>query len=532
MTAGDNQVPDRPALRQAAEQTRFLEPTNAPTRPRLLKRLLTRVLRGHTEHQQAFNKAILAALQEEIARADETTTAIGTARGAGQLDEYLDRHEEIASLRSDFVDLQQQLIGSQLNGSWPSAEENPVAEGNAARAGSQPIPVDELPGVNVFGDWGANTGLAQAARRLAVAMHDAGIEMTATSVATGAPTDPGRIPAAISAMPQGRTHAVDIWMLNANELPVVPEELLRPPGHRNYAVGVWYWELPAFPDALRPQIERVDEIWVATRFVQASFRRATTRPVHLVPAIVPELESSGKSRKDFGLSEDDVVFLFSFDINSIVARKNPGAVIEAFSRAFRSPSNQSPSKGRMRLVIKVLNLERNPEFASWLRTTVSAVDGLVIDDDLPQAELMDLFRCADVYVSLHRSEGFGFGIAEAMALGKPVIATAYSGNLDFATAANSCQVSYKIRQITSADHVYNPGTAGVYEVGALWADPDIDQAAKWMRLLASYPVLRQTIGEAARTTVRSRYSADAAVGAVALRLADIGARIGPGGSGG
>jgi glycosyltransferase involved in cell wall biosynthesis len=118
-----------------------------------------------------------------------------------------------------------------------------------------------------------------------------------------------------------------------------------------------------------------------------------------------------------------------------------------------------------------------------------------------------------------------------MALGKPVIATAYSGNLDFATAANSCQVSYRLRQITSEDHLYNEGMAEVYEIGATWADPDVDQAARWMQLLAADPVLRRRIGEAARTTIRSGYTAGAAVQAVAKRLVDIGSRFGASGAG-
>jgi glycosyltransferase involved in cell wall biosynthesis len=127
---------------------------------------------------------------------------------------------------------------------------------------------------------------------------------------------------------------------------------------------------------------------------------------------------------------------------------------------------------------------------------------------------------------LHRSEGFGFGIAEAMALGKPVIATAYSGNLDFATSSNSCQVSYHLREITSDDHIFNEGVSEVYESGAIWADPDIDQAARWMQLIAGDPALRSRIGEAARATIREHYSARAAVAAVARRLSETKARIG------
>ena len=88
------------------------------------------------------------------------------------------------------------------------------------------------------------------------------------------------------------------------------------------------------------------------------------------------------------------------------------------------------------------------------------MDGVLVEDDLKAEELVDLFMCADAYVSLHRSEGFGFGIAESMALGKPVIATAYSGNTDFATAANSFQVGYRLREITTEDHFFDEGAVG------------------------------------------------------------------------
>jgi glycosyltransferase involved in cell wall biosynthesis len=224
--------------------------------------------------------------------------------------------------------------------------------------------------------------------------------------------------------------------------------------------------------------------------------------VYVVPAVVPELRGSGRTRKDFGLADGEVVFLFSFDVHSMVARKNPGAVVEAFRTAFPSPGEHGT-----RLVIKALNLDRHPGVAAWIRGAVESVDGVLIEDDLRADELVDLFKCADSYVSLHRSEGFGFGIAESMALGKPVIATAYSGNTDFATAANSCQVGYRLREITSEDHLYDEGASEVYRTGAVWAEPDVAQAARWMRVLAKDPDLRRRIGEAARATIREHYSA-------------------------
>jgi glycosyltransferase involved in cell wall biosynthesis len=382
---------------------------------------------------------------------------------------------------------------------------------------------EAFPGLNVIGDWGATTGIAQAARRLTVAMAGAGFDLSLETMRSGAPVDESRVPATIRELPEGRPHSIDLWMLNVNELPVVADDVLRPSGRDSYSVGVWYWELSSFPENLVAQMNRVDEIWVATSFVRDSFRAATRRPVHVVPAIVPDLRGSGRGRADFGLAEDEVVFLFSFDVHSMVARKNPGAVVEAFSRAFPPGAREG-----VRLVVKVLNLDKHPAVSKWLRDAVAAVDGVVVAGDLTQEELTDLFTSSDVYVSLHRSEGFGFGIAEAMSLGKPVIATAYSGNLDFATPTDSCQVGYRLREITAEDHAYDEGAAAVYLPGSVWAEPDIDQAARWMGMLASDPVLRSRIGEAGRATIRERYGPAAAIEAVERRISDITGRVGIG----
>ncbi|MFZ0666857.1 MAG: glycosyltransferase family 4 protein [Acidimicrobiales bacterium] len=448
-------------------------------------------------------------------------------------EELSDRHVDVSAIRSDLVE--QSLQVAEMRNEIAGLKEL-VAEcgrtGSLQIASPSPDPVAaEAPDrssepkwpVNVFGDWAATTGLAEAARRLVVAMDKAGYELSVGTIASGAPRDEKRIPRVILDADDSRPYGIDIWMLNINEFAGISDDVIQPRGRKNYTIATWYWELPTFPDHLVPQMARVDEIWVATRFVQAAFKRATKVPVYVVPAIVPELDRSGKTRADFGLDEDEVVFLFSFDVNSIVARKNPGAFVDAFARAFRSTfQGESGNVPRTRLVMKVVNLHRRPDVDRWLRQAVSEVGGVLIDKDMDHDELMDLFSCADVYVSLHRSEGFGFGIAEAMALGKPVIATAYSGNLDYATSGNSCQVSYRITEITSADHVFNQEASGVYQVGSLWADADVEQAARWMRLLASDPELRTRIGEAGRLTIRGEYSAQAAIETVNRRLDEIG----------
>jgi glycosyltransferase involved in cell wall biosynthesis len=487
---------------------------------RMVKSLILRLARVFTHHQVAFNHQLLAVVEDLIDRADRMDADLRR--------ELSERHEDLASVRSSLVHIHQQLLASPRQPS-SSAQQSPFeiseklhplpARDRSTELG-QVLPEPRIPGVNVFGDWAATTGLAQAARRMVVALFEAGLDLSVGTIHSGAPLDESRVPHVLRNLPTSRKHEIDLWMLNINEFSAVGEELLRP-SRETYAIAAWYWELPTFPERFLAQMNRVDEIWVATRFVQTSFQKATCKPVHVVPAIVPTLTGSGRGRQDFGLDHNETVFLFSFDVNSAVARKNPSAVIEAFSRAFPSPSEMG-----VRLVIKVLNLDRHPDVARWLEPLVSAVNGLIIAEDLDQAHLVDLFVCADAYVSLHRSEGFGFGIAEAMALGKPVIATAYSGNLDFTTMANSCQVGYRLRQITNADHVFNEGIATVYESGAVWADPDIAQAARWMQLLAADPELRSRLGKAGQATVQAMYGAEAAVRAVENRLLAISDRLG------
>lgn len=382
--------------------------------------------------------------------------------------------------------------------------------------GDQMSEADAFPGVNVIGDWAATTGLAEAGRRLTGALRQAGVPLSARNAASGAPRDETRVPQFIRRLSTDRSFAVDLWTINVDQFSLIPDDQLRVRGRSSYAIGTWYWELPTFPERVLRQIDRVDEIWVATHYVQNNFRRVTHKPVHIVPAVVPELQGTGRSRRDFSLPEDRVIFLFSFDVNSTIARKNPGGVVRAFTRAFHGIDRE-----RVCLVLKVLNLDRHPDVAAWLQPAVAEMGGILLDDDLSQGELVDLFLCSDVYVSLHRAEGFGLGMAECMSLGKPVIATAFSGNLDFTRANNSCQVGYRARPITNRDYQYNQGIEQTYHEGAVWAEPNLDQAAVWMRRLASDKRLRESIGRAGQKTIREHYS-ESVVGAVATqRLVEI-----------
>ncbi len=139
------------------------------------------------------------------------------------------------------------------------------------------------------------------------------------------------------------------------------------------------------------------------------------------------------------------------------------------------------------LVIKSQYLERYPPLYHHLFHLVEDINGILLNKMMTRQQMTDLLTCADVYVSLHRAEGFGRGMAEAMFLGKPVIATNYSGNTDFMTTTNSYPVAFKLRPITAEDHRFQPAFATIYDVGQVWAEPDIDEAAARMAMLYEQP---------------------------------------------
>jgi glycosyltransferase involved in cell wall biosynthesis len=330
---------------------------------------------------------------------------------------------------------------------------------------------------------------------------------------TGAPTDETLVSGDLLPLMGPPTWSIDLWTLNINEFAMAGEPAaseLRAPRHR---IATWYWELSTVPRSLRSQFDRVDEIWVASSFVQRSFLQYTRRPIHIVPTVVPKFDAHMNrfdTRARLGVPRDAVMFLFTFDFNSSVARKNPFGVIEAFSNAFPAPDDHTV------LVIKTMNLGQAPTFEMELRRALQRVNGRLLPEFLPEQDQKDLFNACDVYVSMHRSEGFGLGMAEAMALGKPVIATSYSGNCDFMDSSNSCPVGYQLRAVAARDHVYQPSAGDLYVEGAVWAEPEIGQAARWMRLLAGDEAIRQRIGAQAARTMSERFS-ETAVGRIAVQ---------------
>jgi glycosyltransferase involved in cell wall biosynthesis len=258
-----------------------------------------------------------------------------------------------------------------------------------------------------------------------------------------------------------------------------------------YTIGYWYWELEVLPKEQLRSLDYVDEVWVATHHVLNAIRPHTEKPVLHMPIPLTEPIPSDRDRVSFGLV-DEYTFLFAFDFDSVVERKNPRGVIEAFTMAFRRSCGP-------RLVLKTVNGRRWPAESEQIRCAIAdRPDITLIDDFLSGPDQAALVAACDCYVSLHRAEGLGLTLADAMALGKPVIATRYSGNLDFMDDSNSFLVPFTYAAV--------PARTPAYPTGAPWAEPDVAEAARMMALLAREPEEGLAIGAKARDDILGRWT--------------------------
>ena len=238
---------------------------------------------------------------------------------------------------------------------------------------------------------------------------------------------------------------VQIYFINGDEVQPVSERLQLSFPSPSYRVIQPMWELAEYPRHWARELEAFDEVWAASAFIRDSIAPAVFRPVLLLPTPVGMPASFGISRRHFRIPETTYAFLFAFDLRSYAARKNPDAVIEAFRRVV-----QARPAVDCTLVLKVSGTSARPESFSALKSEIADLGGedagrmVLVEGDLTAAEITSLLWVCDGFVSLHRSEGFGRLLAEAMLMGKPVIATAYSGNVDFMTADNSLPVPHEL----------------------------------------------------------------------------------------
>lgn len=386
---------------------------------------------------------------------------------------------------SDYEHFQAWLV----NGGFQQLGVNPALCALAAPA--ERTPGRDWSAVNYVGYLRSELGLGEAARGNVRALehHGTPVALFDVSVLSQSERNDWRA-TEMRALPSTPPHAVNVVHVNADQLMLLRERLGPTFFPGRYNIGVWAWETPRFPAAWMDRFPLLDEIWVGGRYMYDAIARVSPVPVVHIPHVV-EVPPVRGDKASFGIDPEETVFLFMFDFFSTLARKNPHGAIEAFRRAFH------PTEP-VRLVMKSMNGAKRPELLESLRQAAEGLRVTFLDKALDGRRRHELLASCDAFVSLHRAEGFGLGIAEAMAHGKPAIATAWSGNTDFADITNSFPVRYALRALEEDDPPYEAGTE--------WAEPDLDHAAELMRSVWKDPQSARALGERAREDIASRHS--------------------------
>lgn len=371
--------------------------------------------------------------------------------------------------------------------------------------------------VQVIGPFDKASGLGQATRLSVETLRAAGHTPNVVNFDLDNPA-----PVGMGSAPQSfgspRPAEVNLIHLNGETLPMA---LAYMPDVFNgaYNIGYFFWELSTPSSAQALALAMVDEIWVATDYGVSIYSAAVDKPVKNVGMAVEEVPDPGRDASRAYVSQrlpigpETFVFMAAFDSFSFVERKNPHAVVRAFREAFTEDED-------VLLVLKTHNRDfvKDPhQILRWERIVeIAASDPriVILNETLRYGDLMKLKRGIDCYVSLHRSEGWGFGMIEAMQLGVPVVTTAYSGNMEFTKKENCWLVDYDLIEPRQGEYIF-------VDRGQVWADPRIPSAIKAMRAVRSEKHERERRAAVARQFVRANFSLPAQARKYKSRLTEI-----------
>jgi GT2 family glycosyltransferase/glycosyltransferase involved in cell wall biosynthesis len=335
---------------------------------------------------------------------------------------------------------------------------------NFARMGAKPF------GMNVFGPFMAKSGLGTACRNMLAAIKLTQLPFEVWNFDTS--NGPPRV-AEVDKLRRPRFNT-NIIFANADQIERVFLEYPEGFFDNAYTIAIWQWELAAFRSDWFSAFGAVDEVWTNSRFQVESIRSIAPVPViqiHL-PVITTPADTP-MSRADYGIADDAYVFLLPFDLGSTIARKNPLAGIAAFREAYAGRED-------FVLIVKYHAPEHNAQFVQQLRTAIGGASNIrVLSETLSHTDMARLRAMSDCLLAPHRSEGFGLNIAEFMALGKPVIATNYAGNVDFLDTTTGYPVDYTLTEIDQM--------TGPYPTGFVWAEPRHSSLVKQLRDVGQNP---------------------------------------------
>lgn len=361
------------------------------------------------------------------------------------------------------------------------------------RKESSIVPFSRTPnpdGINLVGYIQGEIGLGQSCRLIANSLEHANVNYTIFNYDQ------------VSAMrfnDKSLTHKItNTTPYNINLIHIAPYEiplayfrLGRSLWDGRYNIVYWLWELENFPTEWEISLVLADEVWTPSEFTSNSIRKITNKPVCTIPYAFTELTKGIYDRTSFKLPQDKVLFLAMYDCNSTMERKNPIGAIKAFKQAF---ANTDSNVG---LVIKINNPQKDD--IKQIQVELTGYSNVyILSQVMDKQEVNDLIACVDVYISLHRAEGFGLVPAEAMLLGTPVISTAWSSVTEFMNSDIACMVDYTFIEIEK--------DCGPYKRGSRWADPSILQAAQYMQKLYKDEDLRKTLAIKAKTHILEHFN--------------------------
>jgi glycosyltransferase involved in cell wall biosynthesis len=362
-----------------------------------------------------------------------------------------------------------------------------------------------LPGVNFYSPIGVVSGVGSAARGYLAALRAAEVPVSVVPVHE---VFFHQRSVGNTESPQRPIHPIALVHINADSVHRFLHFHARTFARAQYRIALWTWELAAMREEWWSELRHFDEIWVPSTFCQRAVKAITAKPVVLMPHVVSanQMPQAGW-REKLHIGIDEFVFLYVFDVASLVARKNPHCLVDSFEAAFSDYD-------RVRLVLKVSNDHADPVFSTYLEALVKRnARCVVLRETMNENELAGLVHACDCYVSPHRSEGFGMTVAEAMALGLPVIATDYGGTVDFLTD----EVGFPLRyRLTEVDRHHGP-----YFKGAIWADPSREHLQELMRFVFANPQMAMARGQKAQAHVLMEYSATSVGRRIRERLAAI-----------
>lgn len=276
-----------------------------------------------------------------------------------------------------------------------------------------------------------------------------------------------------------------VWLIHANppEAKLALARLRREGWERRFRIGYWAWELPRAPADWLRAAAAFHAVWAPSRFTLDSLDCAAC-PRVLRPHPAPDVGVARPDRARFGLPETATAFLTLADLKSGAKRKNPLGAVEAFRRAWPQPQEEAV------LVVKTQSAAADPAWLRELRAAADRPDIRLIDAALPREALLSLMASCDALVCLHRSEGFGLPVAEALALHRAVLVTGWSGTeVIAADLPEAARAPYRLVPVDDPGGPY-------HDLSQTWAEPDLDAAAQRLRALASDPALRRAVAAA------------------------------------